>query len=73
MICWKLIGDAVETGLHVFFGAYPNMMNLFSDLGIFNRLQWKDHAMLFARQNSKKREFSTFDFPPLPAPLNAGR
>lgn len=65
-------GDAVETGLHVFFGAYPNMMNLFRDLGISDRLQWKDHAMLFARQNSKKREFSTFDFPPLPAPLNAG-
>lgn len=22
-------GDWVETGLHIFFGAYPNMMNLF--------------------------------------------
>ena len=22
-------GDWIETGLHIFFGAYPNMMNLF--------------------------------------------
>lgn len=25
-------GDWVETGLHIFFGAYPNMMRLFSEL-----------------------------------------
>ena len=25
-------GDWVETGLHIFFGAYPNMMNLFKEL-----------------------------------------
>lgn len=65
-------GDITETGLHVFFGAYPNMMTLFHDLGIEDRLQWKDHAMIFAKPGSKKREFSTFDFPPLPAPINAG-
>ena len=22
-------GDWIETGLHIFFGAYPNMMNVF--------------------------------------------
>ena len=33
-------GDMVETGLHIFFGAYPNMMNLFSELGLLDRLQW---------------------------------
>jgi 15-cis-phytoene desaturase len=65
-------GDITETGLHVFFGAYPNMMTLFHDLGIEDRLQWKDHAMIFAKPGSKKREFSIFDFPPLPAPINAG-
>ena len=27
-------GDWIETGLHIFFGAYPNMMNLFAELGI---------------------------------------
>jgi len=62
----------VETGLHVFFGAYPNAITLFDELGISDRLQWKEHAMLFAKPGGSKREFSTFDFPPLPAPLNAG-
>ena len=33
-------GDWIETGLHIFFGAYPNMMNLFEELNIENRLQW---------------------------------
>lgn len=65
-------GDVTETGLHVFFGAYPNAITLFEELGISDRLQWKEHAMLFAKPGSAKREFSTFDFPPLPAPLNAG-
>ena len=27
-------GDWIETGLHIFFGAYPNMMNLFNELDI---------------------------------------
>ena len=65
-------GDVTETGLHVFFGAYPNAMTLFKELDIEDRLQWKDHAMIFAKPGSKKREFSIFDFPALPAPLNAG-
>ena len=25
-------GDLYETGLHIFFGAYPNMMNMFKEL-----------------------------------------
>ena len=65
-------GDVTETGLHVFFGAYPNAMTLFKELDIEDRLQWKDHAMIFAKPGSKKREFSTFEFPALPAPINAG-
>lgn len=51
-------------------GAYPNMQNLFSELGINDRLQWKEHSMIFAMPN-KPGEFSRFDFPNvLPAPLN---
>jgi 15-cis-phytoene desaturase len=65
-------GDVTETGLHVFFGAYPNMITLFSELGISDRLQWKEHKMLFAKPGSAKREFSVFDFPALIAPINAG-
>ena len=65
-------GDVSETGLHVFFGAYPNALQLFDDLGISNRLQWKQHQMLFAKPGRPTREFAIFDFPSsLPAPLNA--
>ncbi|KAH9649458.1 15-cis-phytoene desaturase /chromoplastic [Citrus sinensis] len=63
-------GNWYETGLHIFFGAYPNIQNLFGELGINDRLQWKEHSMIFAMPN-KPGEFSRFDFPEvLPAPLN---
>ncbi|XP_039779631.1 15-cis-phytoene desaturase, chloroplastic/chromoplastic-like isoform X2 [Panicum virgatum] len=63
-------GDWYETGLHIFFGAYPNIQNLFGELGIEDRLQWKEHSMIFAMPN-KPGEFSRFDFPEtLPAPVN---
>merc|ERR1719238_609285 len=65
-------GDWIETGLHIFFGAYPNMMNLFAELGIHDRLQWKVHKMIFAMQELPG-EFTTFDFVPgIPAPFNFG-
>jgi 15-cis-phytoene desaturase len=62
-------GDWYETGLHIFFGAYPNMLQLFRELGIEERLQWKDHAMIF-NQKEDPGTYSRFDFPDLPAPLN---
>jgi len=65
-------GDWIETGLHIFFGAYPNMMNMFAELGIHDRLQWKIHKMIFAMQEFPG-EFTTFDFiPGIPAPFNFG-
>mmetsp|Transcript_9261 Transcript_9261/g.12803 ORF Transcript_9261/g.12803 Transcript_9261/m.12803 type:complete len:603 (+) Transcript_9261:548-2356(+) len=65
-------GDWIETGLHIFFGAYPNMMNLFKELSIEDRLQWKIHQMIFAMQELPG-EFTTFDFiPGIPAPFNFG-
>nr|AUE44532.1 phytoene desaturase [Melanothamnus japonicus] len=78
-------GDWYETGLHIFFGAYPNMLKLFSELGIEDRLQWKQHSMIFNMKQDKseilpnpsdgliytKPTYSRFDFPDiLPAPLN---
>ena len=62
-------GDWYETGLHVFFGAYPNMLQLLGELGIDDRLQWKDHAMIFNRREAPGT-YSRFDFPDLPAPIN---
>lgn len=63
-------GDWIETGLHIFFGAYPNMMNLFEELDIEDRLQWKPHRMTFAMAD-KPGQFTSFEFPPrVPAPFN---
>ena len=62
-------GDWYETGLHIFFGAYPNMLQLFKELDIEDRLQWKEHTMIF-NQPEKPGTYSRFDFPNLPAPFN---
>ncbi|MEB3174882.1 MAG: 15-cis-phytoene desaturase, partial [Cyanobacteriota bacterium] len=62
-------GDWYETGLHIFFGAYPNLLQLFKELGIEDRLQWKEHTMIF-NQPEKPGTYSRFDFPDLPAPIN---
>ncbi len=62
-------GDWYETGLHIFFGAYPNMLQLFKELGIEDRLQWKSHSMIF-NQPEEPGTYSRFDFPDLPAPIN---
>jgi 15-cis-phytoene desaturase len=62
-------GDWYETGLHIFFGAYPNMLQLFQELGIEDRLQWKEHSMIF-NQPEKPGTYSRFDFPDIPAPIN---
>jgi len=67
---WKdADGDWYETGLHIFFGAYLNMRQLFKELNIEDRLQWKEHSMIF-NQPEKPGTYSRFDFPALPAPIN---
>ncbi|HEY9849719.1 MAG TPA: 15-cis-phytoene desaturase [Leptolyngbyaceae cyanobacterium] len=62
-------GDWYETGLHAFFGAYPNMLQLFKELGIEDRLQWKEHTLIF-NQPEKPGTYSRFDVPDIPAPIN---
>ncbi len=54
-------GDWYETGLHIFFGAYPNMLQLFKELNIEERLQWKSHSMIF-NQQEVPGTYSRFDF-----------
>ncbi len=62
-------GDWYETGLHVFFGAYPNMLQLMGELDILDRLQWKEHTLIF-NQPEKPGVLSRFDVPDIPAPFN---
>jgi len=64
-------GDWYETGLHIFFGAYPNLLQVFKELSIEDRLQWKQHTMIFNMPAKDKPVYSRFDFPEwLPAPWN---
>ena len=62
-------GDWYETGLHAFFGAYPNMLQLMAELGISDRLQWKEHALIF-NQPEKPGTYSYFRVPDIPAPFH---
>lgn len=52
-----------------FFGAYPNMLQLMQELGIADRLQWKEHALIF-NQPEKPETYSYFKVPDVPAPFN---
>ncbi len=62
-------GDWYETGLHAFFGAYPNILQLLKELGIEDRLQWKQHTLIF-NQPDKPGTLSRFDVPDIPSPFN---
>jgi 15-cis-phytoene desaturase len=62
-------GDWYETGLHAFFGAYPNMLQILKELGIEDRLQWKEHALIF-NQPEKPGTYSYFSVPDILAPFN---
>jgi 15-cis-phytoene desaturase len=62
--------DWVETGLHICFGAYPNMMNLFLELDSKDQLQWKPHQMTFAMVE-KPGQITSFNCPTgIPTPFN---
>jgi 15-cis-phytoene desaturase len=45
------------------------MLQLFKELDIEDRLQWKEHTMIFNQPDSPGT-YSRFDFPDLPAPIN---
>jgi phytoene desaturase len=60
-------GDWLESGLHVFFGAYRHLLRLLTEVGLEDRLAWKAHEMTFSRPGGW---LSPLRFPALPAPLN---
>jgi phytoene desaturase len=66
---WKdADGDWVESGLHVFFGAYHNLLGFLAECGLSDSFDWKPAEMIFA---SAERGLAPIRFIPwLPAPLN---
>ena len=59
---WNSCSNAPKSQYSSFFASSR-------ELDIEDRLQWKSHSMIFAMPDSPG-EFSRFDFPDLPAPLN---
>jgi phytoene desaturase len=61
-------GDWVESGLHVFFGAYHNLLGFLADNGLHDTFAWRPAEMIFA---SPQHGLAPITFVPgLPAPLN---
>ncbi len=66
---WKdADGDWVESGLHVFFGAYHNLLDFLADNNLNDTFAWRSAEMIFA---SPELGLEPIRFTPgLPAPLN---
>lgn len=60
-------GDWIESGLHVFFGAYIEIFDLMRELGIYENVLWKEHVLQYTLSDGGRFDFRTG---PLPAPLH---
>lgn len=61
-------GDWIESGLHVFFGAYHNLLAFLDDCGLSDTFDWRPAEMIFA---SPQYGLAPIRFiRGLPAPLN---
>jgi 15-cis-phytoene desaturase len=61
-------GDWVESGLHVFFGAYRTLLGFLDECGLRDCFDWKPAEMVFALPDNRR---SSIRFVPgLPPPLN---
>jgi phytoene desaturase len=59
-------GDWLESGLHVFFGAYRNLLAFLGEVGLEKNLLWMPHVLTFSQPGGK---LSPLVFPrQLPAP-----
>jgi 15-cis-phytoene desaturase len=61
-------GDWIESGLHVFFGAYHNLLNFLAECGLQDSFGWKPAEMVFASPEHGRAPIRFL--PGLPAPLN---
>ena len=56
-------GDWIETGLHVFFGAYDEIFTMMRELGVYDHILWKDHVMTYTLTKGERFEFRTRQLP----------
>jgi 15-cis-phytoene desaturase len=60
-------GDWIESGLHIFFGAYEEIFKLMRELGIYENVLWKEHALTYTLDKGERFAFRTAN---LPSPLH---
>jgi len=60
-------GEWIETGLHVFFGAYDEIFTLMRELGVYDRILWKEHVLTYTLDEGDRFDFRTAK---LPSPLH---
>jgi 15-cis-phytoene desaturase len=56
-------GDWVETGLHCFFGAYKEIYDLMKELGTYDKILWKEHALTYTLSKGERFTFRTWNLP----------
>jgi zeta-carotene desaturase len=64
---WDQSGYSIESGLHIFFGCYTELLAMLRRVGAYKNILWKEHTILVARPGGK---LSRFHFPSVPAPFN---
>ncbi|MBA3533374.1 MAG: FAD-dependent oxidoreductase [Ardenticatenales bacterium] len=57
------VGDSIESGLHVFFGAYEEIYDLMREVGIYENILWKEHVLTYTLNAGERFEFRTMRAP----------
>lgn len=60
-------GDSIESGVHIFFGCYKQLLPFLKRVGAYQNIKWKDHTILLAQPGGKTVRLH---FPNLPAPFS---
>lgn len=64
---WIEEGYPIESGLHIFFGCYLELLATMRRVGAYGHILWKEHTIHVAQPGGK---VSRFRFPNVPAPFN---
>ncbi|MGB0387649.1 MAG: FAD-dependent oxidoreductase [Ardenticatenaceae bacterium] len=56
-------GHDVESGLHVFFGAYEEIFDVMRELNIYDDILWKEHVLTYTLAQGERFEFRTMNAP----------
>jgi zeta-carotene desaturase len=64
---WREGAYTVESGLHIFFGCYVELLAMMKRVGAYEHINWKEHTIHVAQPGGK---VSKFHFPNVPAPFN---